>query len=106
MRVLERETGYSYDGIRGRISELRKMGYTIIYDGSRYHLKQEKEKNITDAVRSAMKKERLFDMPILITQLEYITGFKKQELMHLFIQLSKHNKLVQLSQNKVLIHPF
>ena len=37
-REIAGKTGLSYDGIRGRISELRKMGYPIKIDGDRYYM--------------------------------------------------------------------
>jgi len=106
MRVLEKDTGYSYDGIRGRISELRKMGFDISYDGKKYLLSNEQQKNVYETVSSTLKKNNLFNVPILITQIEYHTGLKKEELMPLFVELSKKEKLVQLSQNKLIIYPF
>lgn len=46
---LVEQTGYSYDGIRGRISEMRKLGYDIDYElveEKRYILKHQSKQKL------------------------------------------------------------
>jgi biotin operon repressor len=104
IQELHAQTGYSIGGIRGRVSELRKLGYTIVYNAKKYHLIDEEEQ-VCQKLQRCLKEENLLGTPVLIRQLEYYTGLTKHQLMSCFVALSKHQKLIQLTPEKVIIYP-
>ena len=73
------KTGYSYDGIRGRISEIRKLGYDIDYElmeEKRYVLKHRGKQKLT----SFLEKYQLYGKEINIDTVGKRLGMSLDEM--------------------------
>lgn len=97
---LVKKTGYSYDGIRGRLSEMRKLGYNITLDESKYILKE--KHNIIDY----LSKHNLYGSTIDINDVAQQLVIPKDDVIKDISKLffNKKYKVIQISKDKVAIY--
>ena len=99
-------TGYSYDGIRGRISEMRKLGFDIVYT----EVTEKKYILLNDAtdenkVIEYIEKKRLFDKVLNVNVLAKNVGLSFDDITKVISELFEDNRysIVQLSNNTIKI---
>jgi len=105
LNEIQKATGLSKSGIRGRISELRKDGYNIQLlagDVKKYFLK-ENEPSIKEKILLLFAKRKLFDKPVEIKYISRILDVPKETLEKGLIEMNKDNRLIQLTNNKIII---
>lgn len=91
-------TGYSKDGIRGRISELRKLGYKIQYIDGRYSL-QSSYKNIYKWIQ----KHHPINQPVSIRVISDETNSNIDSVKSFFAVLIQNKKARQISNDKIIL---
>jgi len=96
-------TGYSKDGLRGRLSELRKQGYNIELhrvESKKYFLKSaspEKQK-----ILDFIEKRNLYQQRIKISKLAKAINIPLSKMTDALVQINKEGKLLQMSNTEVL----
>jgi len=96
-------TGYTKDSIRGRISELRKLGYIIELkpvDTKKYFLSKNNQED--QKILDFIKNRNLYQKPIEIEQLSKTLKISLSELKDALSRIFKSGKLVQLSTTKIM----
>ena len=100
-------TGYSYDGIRGRISEMRKLGFDIVYTEvteKKYILL----KDITNKnkVIEYIEKMKLFDKVLNVNVLARNVRLSFDDITKVISELFEDDRysIVQLSNNTIKIN--
>jgi len=107
---LVEHTGYSPNGIRGRISELRKLGYDIQYE-ERTEIKKIKVKKYvlkskkTDEFLTYLKKRALFGKVIDVSVVAKQIGMTVEEIQSIIgkLFLNPNYSVIQLSNVQVKI---
>ena len=103
LKNLEKKTGLSKDGLRGRISELRtKHGYTIQKKDDAYHLIENK-KTHADKLLSTVKEKNLFGIKIPIQTLREYSKQNEQDFNTALLELYKQNQLTQITKDIVIV---
>lgn len=98
------QTGYSYDGIRGRISEMRKLGYDIDYElveEKKYILKHHGKQKLIDL----LNKYNLYGQTINLNNVANRLGMSTDEIISAVSKLfsdSNYNVL-QLAQDQIKV---
>jgi hypothetical protein len=101
-------TGLSYDGIRGRISEMRKLGFDI----QLLEMTEKKYVLLSDITTSKkhkflehLKKKALFDKPIDINGIAKTIGITPNDIIDIISGLFKDKdySIVQLSNTQIKV---
>jgi biotin operon repressor len=98
------KTGYSYDGIRGRISEIRKLGYDIDYEiveEKKYVLKKTREQKLLNFLKDKRLYGQAIDIKKVARYMEVPVDDVIKEISELFN--SNEYTVMQVSNNKVKI---
>jgi len=108
---LVENTGYSYDGIRGRLSEMRKLGYDIRYE-EKTEIKKIKVKKyvLHNSVKSKefldfLDKYQLYGKIINIDKISEKSGISEEEIKSIVSKLFLNPKysVIQLSNVQIKI---
>jgi len=96
-------TGYSKDGLRGRLSELRKQGYKIelqAVESKKYFLKSaspEKQK-----ILDFIEKKNLYQQTIKISSLAKALNIPLSKITSALVEINREGKLLQMSNTEIL----
>jgi len=96
---LAEATGYSRDGIRGRISELRKEGYAIENIYGKYHLH-----SIDKIIYDWIEEKGLFNNPVSINRISTELKMDIEEVKKGISVLISKNNALQMPSNYVIIY--
>lgn len=99
-----KKTGLSYDGIRGRISELKKTGYVIEKNGPYYRLIDSKKKQHADEILILAEERHFHNQKITVTQLQQMTKMNRKELIDALSDLYHRGQLLQISNETIIIY--
>ncbi len=100
MNSLCQITGYSKDGIRGRISELRhRYGYNIENTDGRYVLKKNNEKKIINYI----EKNNLYGVLLTPKQLSEKLNMSENEVLNGLVDLIEKKQVMQQPKNRFYI---
>ena len=98
-------TGYSPDGLRGRISEARtKYGYNIKKINGKYTLLTKDSKNNTKHLLTYLEDHRLYNQRIRVDQLTLALQMSKEEVEDCLVQLFHEDRVLQIGRNIVIIY--
>lgn len=102
---LSKDTGYSIDGIRGRISEIRKKEYNIEKIDGEYHLHPSKADH-TQAIIDYVDRYTLSGTILYIDILSSKLKLSSEQIIEGISQLFKRENInvVQLSKDSVTIY--
>lgn len=99
---LMRITGSSYDGLRGRLSELRQDGHIIVHKNNRYTLDDSADKKIISWIERNQVYGKPVSISILSTTLKVSEDDVKDGIRRLF--KSKSHDVIQLSKDSFKIY--
>ena len=111
MDYLVRATGSKPPSIRGRISELRKLGYKIILERGeytnigKYRLISKKIKNNIDILLEEVDKYDLYNVSLDYGWLAKNLKMSREDVLDVMIELNKRGVLIQTSNNSSKIIP-
>jgi len=107
-KELELLTGYSYNGLRGRISEIRKLGYIIelrdiptkkyVFLGK---TKTEKE-NVTKII-NWLERTNNYNKNLKYSTISKMTNLSLKDVIDVMITLQKRNLVLQTSNTSAII---
>ena len=102
MDELVKSTGYSRDGLRGRISEMRKMGYQIdlVLPTEKEYVVVSKPK---DKVLDYLKKSGNYGRTINIRGMSTILKLPREIVKSVIAELFSSHKVTQLSNDTFII---
>ena len=96
---LVKQTGYSKDGLRGRISEIRKKyNVVIVKKVGRYYI------DSSNRVIEFVRENNLSGQAITFDFIAKKTGLSKDEIEKQIIQIFKTGKILQVAKEKVAIY--
>jgi len=98
-------TGYSTSGIRGRISELRDIGYTIITVGSfpkKYRLIFDKD-DLAKKILDLVERRRMYGKRLEYAAIARVLRTDQNQVEAAMQKIHKHGMLIQLSNGSAMI---
>lgn len=101
---LVKRTGLSPDGIRGRLSETRKLGYEITKINGIYHLTVSDKMKHVEQILKFVEQHHLSKQKIPVNVLQDKLKISHEELTDALIELYHQNRLLQISNKIVVIH--
>jgi len=105
---LTRFTGQSFDGIRGRISEMRKLGFDIQLQTpseieKKYYLVSLPVEKKPNKVLEWLTDKKLFGSVIPILKISDSLSMAVEDVELSIVELFKTHRVVQLSQNTIKV---
>lgn len=104
VQCIHQLTGYKPSTITSRVAELRKLGYdidTVEKLKSYYVLK--KQSPIAEKILATINEKNLWSKTIHIDAFAKNLNITRQSLIDGLISISKKHKLIQLSNNEVVV---
>jgi len=104
LKEMQKQTGLSLDGIRGRVSEIRKQGYDITKINGKFHLETNKKITNTKKVLRYVETQNQFGFRITVDELINKTKLTKEEISEVLSYLYQKKQLLQITSNQVIIY--
>jgi biotin operon repressor len=101
------KTGYSYDGIRGRLSEIRKLGYDIQYKDvtEKKYVLVSQPSQYTDAIINWAESKGHINEPLEYEQIKKALNISDNDIHDAMYHVYKKGRLLQLANDKGKILP-